>query len=65
VSGDLRVGADRERALQVPERLVELAPAVLDPAEAVEDERVVRRELERLLDERVGFLRRSVRSASV
>src|SRR6185312_9104879 len=56
VSGDLGIGAAGERALQEGDRVVEAAHPEQRPAHAVEDERVVWRDLERALDQRVALV---------
>src|SRR5438552_1122326 len=51
VSGDFRVGPPGERAAQVAERVLQLAHPVQHPSHAVDDERILGSELQRLFDQ--------------
>src|SRR2546421_6866630 len=51
VSGDFRVGPPGERAAQVAERVLQLAHPVQHPSHAVDDERILGGELQRLFDQ--------------
>src|SRR5690242_9320865 len=55
MGGDLRIGSPGEGAAQIAERILQVAHSVQHPAHAVDDERIVGSELERLFDQLARF----------